>query len=268
VRRQYLPTRFSSWILVTLEATNMRYLSVLFFLWLLSPVVRAAESVPLAEVFLCNLQSGKTMADLDTTVLSWQREFGSQAAFDGYFAAIWTPLRANTPYDLAWIGVSDSLNEWGAVAEGPREASEAHFADVVSCESALHFVSTVYEGLVPEQGDDESIVEVYGCVLHDGKTLADLQPGNDAWLKATNVMKQADAKLAAINMYQFQPWLDNTPFDTFYVVINDDLRSFAATNTAYFGSEEGQAAEAAFGSAGKCEAGLWQGRVVHRPKEE
>jgi hypothetical protein len=169
---------------LNLEATTMRSLCILCFFWLLSPMARAAEAPSLAEVFLCKLQPGKTMADVDATILSWQREFAVQPAFDGYFAAVWTPLRANTPYDLAWIGVTDDLNEWAALSEGPRAASEAHFADVVTCESGLHFVSTVYEGLVVESGDDEGIVEAYACTLHDGKTIGDLQSGNDAYLKA------------------------------------------------------------------------------------
>lgn len=246
----------------------MRLFSILCLVCLLCPLVRAAETQPLAEVFVCTLRDGKTMADVDAAILSWQKDFGSQAAFDGYFAAVWTPLRANTPYDLAWIGATADLNAWATLAEGPRAASEAHFADVLTCESGLHFVSTVYEGAVVEPGDDEGIVEVFGCTLRDGKTLADLQPANDAFVKALDGLKQTDPKLAAVNLHQFQPWLDTTPYDAFYATVNDDLRAFGATNSAYFASKEGQAAEAAFGNAATCESGLWHSQVVHRLKVE
>jgi len=204
-------------------ATIMRILLMMFLGSVLGTTVQAAETTPLAEVFVCTLQPGKTMADVDAKILSWQKDFGSQPAFKDYFAAVWTPLRANTPRDLLWIGVTDNLNEWAALAAGLCAASEAHFADVVACESALHFVSTLHEGLVIEPGDDDGIIESYSCTLRDGKTLADLAPAHDAYAKAVDALKRMDPKLAAFQSYQFQPWLATTPFDTYYVTANDDL---------------------------------------------
>jgi hypothetical protein len=231
-------------------------------------VMPAFATPPVSELFLCNLNPGKTMSDLDATVASWQKSLGVDKAFDRYQASILTPLRANTPYDLIWIGSYPDLN---ATAEamatiGPR--SEAHFADVVTCESGLTFADTVYENMPDEPNDDDAIVEVYSCVMKEGKTLADLKTPHEAYVKAMDVLGKTDPALSAFNMYTLTPYLANTPADIVYLSVSDDIRAMAKANSAYLDSPEGQAAEAAWNAVGNCESGVWNGKWVLRRRVE
>ena len=58
----------------------------------------------------------------------------------------------------------------------------------------------------------------------------------------------------------------NTPADVVYVIINDDLPSLAARETAWLTSSEGPAVDDRFADVMNCESGLFGGRQIRVPE--
>jgi hypothetical protein len=238
---------------------------------LVSTAALAAEVGPVAEAFGCNLRGGKTMADFDAAVAGWQGAAKGIAALDSYGAATLVPIRANSPYDLLWLGVQPNLNAWAKAVQPGSEAERAALArldEAVACESGLFLSAPLRDALAVEESDNEAVVETYACTLNDGKTMADLAAAHAAYAKAGDALSAIDPGLGAYNAVQWTPYLANVPYDVAYFVVFDDLDAWARSNTAFRGSPEGAASDAAFGQVIDCEAGLWRGTAVHRAKAQ
>jgi hypothetical protein len=233
---------------------------------------QAAETDAVTEAFGCALNPGQTMADFDKATAAWQADMDKIPGGNEYFAATLTPFRANTEgLDFYWLGVSANLNAWSkntAAYEASPEgrAAGARFAKVAKCRSGLYFMRTLHEGLPPPTADDNtSAIEGYQCNLREGKTIANADQANSAWIASVEASKGTDADLAKFNAYVMIPWLANTPYDLIYLVVNDNLADFGKINTAALTSAGGQAAQAGFDAVMTCEAGLFTGKAIRRP---
>jgi hypothetical protein len=236
-------------------------------------LVLAAETDPVVEGFVCNLNAGKTMADFDKATTFWNTQMDKIPGGDSYFAVVMTPLRANPPGDLIWIGSYGNLNDWAkneaayeASSEG--QAAEAGFDKVVKCRSGLWFSSALHEGLPPAAvGDEPGVVETYQCTLRKGKTMSNVEHANATWKAYTDAAAQTDPTLGKYSAYMMTPWLADVPFDLIYLVVNDSLVDFGKLNTAALTSSAGGAVGAAFDDAMTCSAGLMSGTVVRAPAQ-
>jgi hypothetical protein len=232
--------------------------------------VYGAETGEIVEMFGCNLRDGKSMADMDAAVSAWQKDMDKNEGVKNYFAAVLVPYRAKSDYDLVWLGSNPNLNDWAKGASidytAVGQAAQARFDKVATCDAGLYFGSTLYEGLEEAKpGDPPAAVEAYLCETNDGKTRADVSAAEKTALVAVNAIKAKTPELAKFSMYRYTPWLAEAQFDTIYLTVNHDVTAFAASNTAWQTSAEGQAADAAFAKAETCDAGLWFGRIVHAP---
>jgi hypothetical protein len=229
-----------------------------------------AETGEIVELFGCVLKDGKSMADFDAAASAWQKDMEKIDGVKNYFAAVLVPYRAKSDYDLVWLGLNPNLNDWAKAAAidytALGKATQARWDSVATCDSGLYFGSTLYEGLAEgKPGDPPAAVEAYLCDTNDGKTTADVVAAEKAAVAATNAIKARTPELAKYSTYRYRPWLAESAYDTIYLTVNHDVTAFAASNTAWQTSTEGQAADAAIAGAFTCDAGLWFGHIVHEP---
>jgi hypothetical protein len=97
------------------------------------------------ETFVCRINAGSTMADVDATVDMWKTEvakLGSQA-LGSYEATVLKPFRgSNGEVDFAWVGASPDLATW---ARGGMDyynskggqAVDARFQKVSRCRNSV-----------------------------------------------------------------------------------------------------------------------------------
>jgi hypothetical protein len=232
--------------------------------------VQAAETDTVTEGFACNLKPGKTMADFDKVTAFWQTQMDKIPGGDETFAAVLTPLRADTPVDLFWLGSEANLNAWAkntaayyASAEG--RAAETEFDKVVSCESGLWFSWPVHEGLPPATVGGTSVIEAYQCKLKHGRNMANVENAHAKWRQYVDAAKSTDPSLAKFSAYMLMPWLARTEYDLVYLVVNETFQDFGKLNTAAMTGTAGPAVQAAFDAAMTCEGGLFTGKVVRTP---
>jgi hypothetical protein len=221
----------------------------------------AAETANVVEAFTCSYNHGKGPADLDAAIEFWNAQIDKidNEALNGYAAGVLTPLRATLEGDFIWIGGAGNLNVTAASLSASTNSKEgqaatARFDDIADCDSNLFFSAPVYVGTPPGEDDGEAIVELYGCTLNDGKSLADAEAAE----KGFNEM--ASAAKAGINVFRWTPFLANSPYDLAYVGVHDNLEDFGSFNTMSLTSEDGQASGALFDAAMDCESGLFVGQ--------
>lgn len=223
---------------------------------------QAAETGTIAEVYGCTYREGKSLDDLKAAAAQWLKEFDKVEAGKNYYAAILSPIRSNSPYDVVWIGSNPNLNDWAKSEEASTgsaalRASQAGFDAVADCSSGLYWSATLLDELPVENDDNDAVVEVYACNTSDGKTAADIEAAEKLIVEASKGLKFAT--------YRLTPWLANTTYDRMYLSVSDDLGAFAANNSTYLTSSAGANAEAAVYGSQSCKAGLWHGHVIRRP---
>jgi len=243
--------------------------TTLVFLFSASGAALAAETGPIVEAFSCTFNSGKDADDLDDAVKFWQTQvekIGSKD-LDSYFAVTVMPIRANFDGDFYWLGSNANLNSFarGQAAYNNSKAgraADARFAEMSSCKSNTYFSTELHTAMVPEEGDNQAVLEMYGCTLNKGKTLSNVM-GAEAMWKA-----QITAMEAKVSAYRWTPFHANTPYDLVYVVVNDDLEALAAQQTNWLTSEGGRMSDMAFQSVMSCESGIFASKIAHLPKQE
>jgi hypothetical protein len=230
----------------------------------------AAETGPIAELLACKLNPGKTMADVEAANAAVVKAINGVPSLKNYFAAVLVPYRASSTYDYIWLGRNPNLNDWAISDEDYRasadaKAADARLAGLGKCDSGLYTVKVVHDALPNEKDDNDAVLEIYGCTLRSGKTLADL----DTWeqSKFKPAITELPAPLASFRTQRLTPWLADSPYDAIYMTVNDDVTTFGKTNTAWFASKSGAASDAAVGAIANCESGLWFGRRLHVPAE-
>lgn len=235
-----------------------------------SCAVVAAETDAVTEGFACTLKSGKTMTDFDKATEYWSTQMDKIPSGKEGIVTLLTPIRADTPVDVYWLGTDANLNAWAkneaayeASAEG--RAAEENFDKVVSCESGLWFSRPVHEGLPTAVAGGTSVIEAYDCKLKDGRTLGNVENAHAKWRAYIDAAKATDPSLAKFSAYVLVPWLAKSKYDLVYLVINDNLQDFGKINTAAMTGGAGQAVQAAFDDAMTCEGGLYAGKVVRVP---
>jgi len=245
----------------------IKYVAALSFTFV-AFAVSAAETGPVGEVFLCKLKSGKTMADFDAAAAVFNKVVAGIDAYKSYFAATLVPFRTDpSGYDVVWVGTAPNLNSWARMAEAsltkPMKESDAAFDAVATCESGLYFTSLLHDALPNEKDDADTVVEAYSCKLNEGKTMADLDEPHRLYKEAVKAMAKTDPKTANFLMVEWERWLANDPDEVTYFQVNDDMESFARSESAYYTSNEGKAAEAAWAKVLNCHNnGLWLGHRV------
>ena len=224
-----------------------------------------AADPALIETFGCKLKEGRSMADFNSAVEAWRAQIDKLPAGRNYFAALLTPAAGYTPYDLVWIGSIPSVSEWakfGAAGDASPDylAALSKIGTNATCENALYLETPLFEGLANKPGDNDAIIETYGCNLKPGKTQKDADAFDAAYVAASKAIKAT-----SYSTYRWAPFFGKATYQSVYLTVDDDLVSFAAATDALNASKEGKASNAAAAATFTCDSALWSGRVLRQP---
>lgn len=226
--------------------------------------LQAAETPPVIELFDCNYNSGQDRDDLDKAVDYWRGAMEDVEGSENYFAAIFSPIRSSSPFDVHWVGASANLNAWADYVSGyggssQGQASQARFDKVVSCKSNLFLSERVYSGSPSRPEDGQQVAEAYGCQLRHGKTMANVNAIEGEW---TDAAAEIDSK---VNVLRWTPLVANVEYDLIYVIVHDDLAAFASNNTAQFNSSALNIAGSLLNTVMECKGGVYNVDVIQQP---
>ncbi len=224
------------------------------------------ETPAVTEVFRCDFTGNNDAEDLDSAVSYWQSQLEKIDSPDlkNYFAAVLMPIRSNNTADFYWLGATQNLNAWARgnaayMASDAGQAADARFQKISTCVSNLFFSENIYQGTPPGEGDNNFVLEAYGCTLKHGKTMSNVEAAEAG---IVSVLKAQGSK---INVFRWTPFLSGLPSDVVYLVAHDDLIAFGSSNTKFFMSPGGQSSQFALSTVMDCNGGLYSGEVVHAP---
>lgn len=108
-----------------------------------------------------------------------------------------------------------------------------------------------------------AVLDVFGCSLHEGKTMEDLQGAIDYF----NVQREKidSAALATYRAYSLTPYRAITPYDLVWIGRWDDAMTMARGNMDYDATPEGQAADARFFGVADCDSGVVLSDQIYGP---
>jgi hypothetical protein len=240
---------------------------------LLSTAALGAETGTVVESFGCNLKPGKTLVDWRAVNDAFTAAASDIAALDHSMSGYLVPLRVTTPYDVAWVSSEQNLNGWARsiaawLASAAGQSVDAQFAEVADCDSALWLSTPLHQGLADDPADNDDVIEFYACRLREGKTATDIEAVNRSWQAAVAALKARVPSFGGFSTSAWTPLYATTTGDVFYWVVNDDLETFARDNSTWLTSAEGQAADAMTYSVLDCDAELWAGTRILRPKAQ
>lgn len=226
--------------------------------YLLVGQVQAAETPPIVETFACTLANGKGAKDIESASSFWSDQVKkiNNKALNQYSAWIISPIRSNLPADFYWLGASPNMNTWAqstAAYAGSAEgmAADARFAEMSTCTSSVWSSEQLYGETEPQEGDTSSILEVFGCSLHDGKTMSNVRAVEENFLKAA---KETGLEM---NVFRFSPVYTDGNVDLLYFIGHDDLETFGATATTQATTPATATANSYFNLVMDCGAGLY-----------
>jgi hypothetical protein len=226
----------------------------------------AAEMPTVADFSMCTYKSGKGPNDLDKAVSYWQTQMGKiYPEGSTYFAAIMTPVLGHTESDFIWAGFSPNLNEWAAggkayTSSKEGQAANARFEAIADCSVPnSHVMTTLYQGAEPDPTDDNGVIEIFACTLNEGKTRANVLAAEQAWAAQSTALK------LPLSSWRFNPAWANSPADLVYFVAHDDLKAFAANNTAQLTDPGAAGVNAGFADTMTCESWVKASQIVFRP---
>lgn len=92
------------------------------------------------EVFICKLNQGKTLEDLNKVIGDFNKMIGDRKGGDKYTAHLLTPIAADDLSTIVWVGTMPDSGAMGTLQDD-YQASEAgqkmekKFDDVITCTS-------------------------------------------------------------------------------------------------------------------------------------
>lgn len=119
----------------------MRYAAVLAVM--LSTCLGSAAAVfagTAQEVFICELNEGKTIEDLNKVIDDWKKMVGKLKGGDKYRAWLLTPMAAGNLASIVWVGEMSDAVSLAALSEEYRTSEagkiqDKKFQKVITCES-------------------------------------------------------------------------------------------------------------------------------------
>jgi hypothetical protein len=109
-------------------------------------VALPAQAETAQEVFICHLNEGKTMADLDKAIADFNAMAGSLKGGEQYQAWVLTPTAAADMASVVWVGEMPDAVGLAAIGEDYRSSEagkkqDEKFQKVMTCESRSTWIS-------------------------------------------------------------------------------------------------------------------------------
>ncbi len=220
--------------------------------------VQAAETPPILETFACTLANGKDAKDIAGANAFWKAQISKidNEALNQYGAWLITPIRSSLPADFYWLGASPNMNLWaqGAAAysgSAEGQAAEARFDKLGKCTSEIWTSEQLYGGPAPGEGDNDDILEAFGCTLHEGKTMSNVRAVE------ANFIKEAKAAGLEMNIFRLSPVYTDGQVDVLYCIGHEDMETYGATATKQSTTPATATANQYFNLVMDCGGGLY-----------
>jgi hypothetical protein len=231
-----------------------------------------AQDSQIVQAFACNLEDGKTNADVMALADAYRKawpEMNQQDPMAGAF--VWTSFREGSPYDYI-VGFLNSDQKTMVAglesyyASGGAEL-DAQFAATGDCDATIMFTEQIRDGGgVPDVAGDgpDAVVETFSCKLNPGSDFGDIEAAEAYWRKQlTEIGSEGHKNFEA---FRWTPYRGGTgQSDFFWVGNSPDLATWAQGEMDYLGSKQGQAAEARFAKSSTCVSGMWSGYWIVAP---
>jgi len=241
-------------------------------LCVLTSVATAQESV--LQLFACNLNEGKTMENVWSTLETMRGLSGNNQELTdpGFGVFLWTPFRGSLGFDYIWGITNSDLNEMAAGYKGFVESGNAmvmgpRFGALASCTSSISLTEQTRAGSVGT-GEDrlpDAMVETHSCQLRTGSDMEDVEKAVEYWQEQFEEIESA--ALGTYEGFLVRPFRGmREGLDFAWIGTYPDLTTFMQGATDYYGSKEGQAADARFQKTSKCQTAMWNGYWVVVPE--
>lgn len=204
----------------------MRHLFLVLLAALCSVTVQAQEYENRSEFFFCNLNEGKTMAD----VVAQSEAYGKFSKDMGtkYAQAIMTPMHAGdtSDYDYilwgTWPDGEAMYEEWGSYANGyggwsASNSAETPDGEAGSCHRsiAMFNMGVTHNRIPMDERDEKQPIQFAQCSLKEGATMAQLYAQ-----AAANKEKMDEGGFKGWGIHYFFPYLGFDDVDYDFVQMN------------------------------------------------
>jgi len=138
------------------------------------------------ETYLCTLNPGKTMADVDAVNATWSAAV-AEGPYNGFSIQL-TPRYSNVPYDVLFFDyfALDQLAEYQEWYDNNGQDTNAAFREVVSCQTSLNGSYQAYVSEAILQDDNQAFVSLNWCTIRDGVSAEALAAERNAFAHRLN----------------------------------------------------------------------------------
>lgn len=212
------------------------------------------------EGFFCNYNEGKDRDDLNE-VTSFYLKQAEKAGIEVPNGYLWTHTKGASPSEIAWLNVYDSLTEFAAANDANAASSEmaavaVRSDNVVSCRSALAFVSPVFQRDPDGDAPEQMSLAAYACTMRSGV-------GFNAVASLANDIARLNegmGDLALDGVFQIVPMTQGP--DVVFMAVSEDVSGWARHINALTTTPAGQASNAHFNELLDCDLNLWRSEQV------
>jgi hypothetical protein len=249
----------------------MKKILIAVLLTISAGAATAQEAV--LQLFSCNLNEGKTQANVWTTLEMLAGMAAEAPEQDpGFGIFLWLPHRGALGYDFIWGVTGTDLNSMAQGSTGYVESGNAammapRFADLGSCNSSINFTRQLRSGVVGTTDDrmPDAFVETFSCAYRDGADSDDLDDAVEFWNKQMDDMASpAQSTYEAFLVTPFRGMRAGVEFG--WIGTYPDLITFAQGSTEYLASKGGRAADERFDKMSRCQNATWTGYWVLTPQ--
>ncbi len=99
---------------------------------LLIACISAAHADSVVQVWLCDLQKGKTRADVMELSAAWLKAAKSMDGGKGIEAHIEFPLVSDNTCDFKFVMTADTTRTWGLITEASSPANAAYASSLIA----------------------------------------------------------------------------------------------------------------------------------------
>ena len=207
-------------VVVTASAVNIA--------WAQNPGVVDPVRPVAVETYLCTLNTGKTMADVDAVNAIWLAAV-AEGPYNG-FAVQLTPRYGNVPYDVIFFEYHalDQVAESQEWYDDNGQDTNAAFLEAVSCQTSLNGSYLTYVSEAILQDDDQGFVSLNWCTIGDGVSPEALAAERNAFAQRLN---DANVRTAYSVMFpNFGTRTENSLGDFAQVMVYPDWTALASSH--------------------------------------
>lgn len=217
------------------------------------------------EVFICELQDGRTIADI-LTLRDTYIKVASEAKLDVPDAYLWQPFKTgNSDIDFLWINSHENAKTFANFTDTLRSSSAfaevlKEFGNTATCSSALGDRIVVHKGDEFRTSDDSTLVSFVACNLRGTTRLSDLWP---TWREMGVILGELDDFKDHAMYLTIPTHSSSESSDLYFYGIYDTTTTWAKMQTPFRASQAAMELVSQMDTFLDCNSSLWfEQRVV------